>query len=205
MGEEIINSLIELVKAESSPKDIALNLGNILYFEEFNDGVNQSRFNIESKFGLKSLVAIDNSGHLDWISLDGKNLQLPFKYLENLAFQTRKHYNTYDSVSDVQFVFYPMKEPTINGIFTWVDESIANRKKKDELFVDNVILHFSKKKGPMPSREWLYMVDVPEDILKQNNLHIRGMLHQGETTIEDESTPNTSKISILSKLRNLLK
>ncbi|MFT2010486.1 hypothetical protein ACMA1I_17560 [Pontibacter sp. 13R65] len=83
-----------------------------------------------------------------------------------------------------------MKDPTLNGVFTWVDESTVNRKKKEDLFLDNVILHFSKDKGPMPSREWVYMVDVPEDILKQNNIHIREMLHQGRTVIEDESLYN---------------
>ncbi|KAA3436828.1 hypothetical protein [Rufibacter hautae] len=206
MGEEIINNILELVKAKKSPEEISLSLGRIAEFEEFSDGVNQSRFVVDSKLGLKqTLVAVNNSGLLDWISLDGKDLKLPFKYLENLALQTRKHYNTYDSVTDVQFVFYPMKEHTINSVFTWIDESIVNRKKKEELFLDNVILHLSKDKVPMPSREWVYMVDVPEDKLKQNNQHISEMLNTGITLIEDESLPNTSKISFISKLKNLFK
>ena len=206
MGEEIIYNILEFVKAKKSPKEIALSLGRIANFEEFSDGINQSRFIIDSKHGLdKTLVAVDNTGELEWISLSGKEFKVPFQYLDSLALQRRKHYNTYDTVKDVQFVFYPMKESAIKGIFTWVDESTANRKKPEELIAENVILHFSKFKAPMPSREWVYMVVAPEDILKQNNLHIRQMLQHNRSKPEEESYPSTSKIGFISKVRNLFK
>lgn len=160
MNKDIIEKIAELVAEGNSPKSIAEYLGEVIEFETFDDGVNQDRYIVKSRDGNMDIcIAINHFKLVDWISLKGEKMNLTYDYFENISENVKVHNNTYDNSSNRQLIFYPVLKSGLQGVFAWIKNEECNSDNFNVLKLKNLILHFGKNKIPVPSREWVYMIE----------------------------------------------
>jgi hypothetical protein len=112
------------------------------------------------------------------IYLQGDNYFLPFEYLYGLSKEYKTAFNTYDSIDDEQFAFYPTNTfGKLNGIDSWIEKELQSLPHKEVTF-KNVSFHFDKSEIPYHFRDGWHFIN-PEAYSKQSTAANIGIANSG--------------------------
>lgn len=154
---------------------------HLTYFlTPFNDRISKAYVNIK-----------DNV--LYSIYLHGDTYFLPFEYLYGLTKEYKTAFNTYDSVDEEQFVFFPTKTfGKLNGIDSWIEKEFQTLPHNAVTF-KNISFYFDKTEIPYHFRDGWHFIN-PETYSKQSTAANSGIANSGT---------EKKSISIWSRIKQL--
>lgn len=106
----------------------------------------------------KAYVNIKNE-ILTRVYLRGDKYSLPFEYLYGLSKEYKTTFNTYDSIDDEQFIFYPTKTfNKLNGVDSWIEKELQTLPLSEVTF-KNVSFYFDKAETPYHFRDGWHFIN----------------------------------------------
>ena len=115
---------------------------------------------------------------LSGIYIQGDTYLLPFEYLHGLTKEYKTTFNTYDSIDDEQFVFYPTKTfKKLNGVDSWIVKELQSLPHNEVTF-KNVSFYFDKTEIPYHFRDGWHFIN-PQTYPKQSTAANIGIANSG--------------------------